>query len=74
VAKKPDPLAYRNRVMRDVIRVITPTAIATNLSPGRLVGFAKAVADVAAAAAREPIGLHGDVATTPPPAPPRTTP
>jgi hypothetical protein len=52
---KPKPFAYRNKVMRDVIRVLTPTAIATNLSPQRLVGFAKAVADVAAIAANEPI-------------------
>ena len=77
MAKKPDPLAFRNRILRDTIRVIAPTAIASNLSPGRLVGFAKVVADIAAAAALEPIESHAAAAAEPakpPPAPPRTTP
>lgn len=67
--KKPDQLAYRNRVMRDIIRVLAPTAIASNLSPQRVVGFSKVIADIAATAATEPILDHGP-ATAPTPSAP----
>ncbi len=63
MSKKTDPIAYRNKVMRDVIRIIAPTAIGTNLSPQRAVGFAKIIADLAAQAALEPILSHAEQPT-----------
>lgn len=68
--KKSNPLAYRNKVLRDIVRVLAPTAITTNLSPQRIVGFSKIVADLAAVAAQEAIIDHPGPATAPTPSAP----
>lgn len=70
--KKRDPVAYRNKLLRSIVATIAPMGVTANVSPQRLVGYAKILADLTATACAEPILDHATAPTPSAPAAAKT--